>query len=82
MATHSKIIAGLKMEIRLLKETSRDRLDMMQKQVDVLEKRLDRLDTPAKGQKPKSEDYKKRLKTPVPDRPPVMVAAGVGKDPR
>ena len=74
----SKIIEGIRNEIRLNKAQTQLRLDEMQKIVERVDETMRGWETPVDSGRSKT----RRRPTPVPDRPPVMVAAGIGEDPR
>jgi len=76
-----KTIESIKNNIELSKAQSRARFEDVQRQVDELRKRLDNLETPKQSHRG-GRGGPKRIATPVPDRPAVMQAAGVGEDPR
>lgn len=78
MAGTGKIIEGMRTDMKAFFATMRRRSEELAERVEALEKRLDAYDKPAKEAKAKG----KKRPVPVPNRPPVMEAAGVGKDPR
>lgn len=81
MAGATKIITNMRREFQLARSADRERMLTLENRIDELEKRLDKYDKPVNPKaKPKATQGKRPV--PVPDRPEVMVAAGVGKDPR
>ena len=97
MAGITKTLLVIRRDINLVKSENGVRFGNLQKQLDELEARLDKLDKPAHTQtatpaqrkarrasasKATNADKSTGLPVPVPNRHPLMEHAGVGEDPR
>ena len=80
MAGISTHLREIEVDIEIFKSWVRARMDAMEKEIVEFGERLDKYDKPA-SDSPGTKTREKRRPVPVPERPDVMDAAGVGKDP-
>lgn len=76
-----KAFETLRERFRLERQNSNERFEQIALQLDLIEARLDKIENPKQSHRG-GIGGPKRSPTPVPDRPKVMEAAGVGTDPR
>lgn len=83
MAGTHTLFMRLRLEWEQWRSAQSLRFDEMQTQLEEFAVRLDKYDKPAQNQTVSAKEAKGRAKPiPVPKRPEVMEASGVGEDPR
>ncbi len=79
----TRSLSLIRNELKLFVAQSSERFSDLETRLSALEEQVDKLLTPADTHRADDKTLRKRRReTPVPDRPAVMVAAGVGEDPR